>query len=346
MINVDKIYVETLERLKSKVLPSESILLIPHDFPDPDSIGAALGLQHLFGELGVKKCDIAFAGFIGRAENRAMVRELGIEYLNLLEIDIESYDSVITVDTLPDNGNVSIKDISIIDVAIDHHPPGELEEHPNTLYEIHTTVGATSTIITSFYMSSGIVPTSRVATALFYGIKTDTNDMARNCHDIDIICYKYLFDLIEHKILSKIETPERDIEYFRLLHVAAHNLSIYDNIGYTHIGDVSVPDYAPEIADIYISMKDLEWMICSAIFGNTLIFSLRSKSDQRAGFIARKLALTLGGSGGGHPTMAAGRIPIGEYTHDEIKRQFAAVLLEIFNTVDVEPVYIVDGNRE
>ena len=331
-------YYQSLDAVKRKILPAKSVLVVPHDFPDPDSIGGALGMQHFFRTLGVKTCDIAFAGFVGRAENRSMLEELDIEYLNLSDIDLNKYEKIITVDSLPENGNISIDDTSIVDLVIDHHPAINLQKSNNTHYEIHTDIGATSTLVTLFLVAEEIPIPPKIATALFYGIKTDTNDMARNCHDVDIFSYKILFDLIEHQTLSRIESPERDIEYFQLLHKSAEELIIYDNIGLSHIGEVTIPDYVPEMADIFHSMKDLEWMICSAIFSDNLIFSIRSKTDNRAGNIARRVAFTLKGSGGGHPTMAAGRIPI--------ELDNTAELIEIFNTVVLESFNIIDDNAK
>lgn len=338
-----EIYRQSLERLKNKILPADSVLIIPHDFPDPDSIGAAVGIRHLFETLGVSTCDIAFSGFIGRAENRAMIELLEITSLNLNKINVDEYDRIITVDTLPNNGNVSIDDISIVDAVIDHHPVVELEKHPNTLYEIHDGVGATSTLVTLYLTLEGIPIPARVATALFYGIKTDTNDMARNCHDVDIDCYKILFDLIEHSTLSHIESPQREEEYFTLLHSAAEDLRIYGDVAYSHLGVVTVPDYVPEMADIFHSLKELEWMICSAIFGDMLIYSIRSKKDLRAGNRARKLARAFNGSGGGHPTMSAGRVPINGLHPVDVQDSFKNVVLEVFEIAETAPKPIVNS---
>ncbi len=334
-------YQEILERIQAKVGSSQSILIVPHDFPDPDAIAAAVGLVHLFTAQGVQKCDIAFAGFIGRAENRAMIELLEINYLNLNKTDLSSYDTIISVDSVPNNGNVSISDISVVDIVIDHHPLTDIEKEPNTLYEIHTSVGATSTLVTLLCIAAAVEIPPRVATALFYGIKTDTNDMARNTHDIDSYCYKMLFDIIQHGTLSRIESPQREEEYFVLLHAAAEAFLMYGDIAHSHLGLVTVPDYVPEMADIFHSLRGLEWMICSAIFGDMLIYSIRSKTDQSAGDKARELAIRFGGSGGGHPTMAAGRVPIGSMLPNLFLQEFTMALRSIFQVSDSIPKKIV-----
>lgn len=341
MLEVFTEYQQIYNRIKSKVGSSRSILIVPHDFPDPDAIAAAVGLVHLFTSLGIPKCEIAFAGFIGRAENRAMIDLLEISYQNLNKIDLSSYDTIISVDSLPNNGNVSITDISAVDIVIDHHPFADITKEENTLYEVHTSVGSTSTLVTLLCISANIEISPRVATALFYGIKTDTNDMARNTHEVDIYCYKMLFDIIQHGTLSQIESPQREEEYFSLIHRASEAFVMFGDVAHSHLGLVTVPDYVPEMAEIFHTLRGLEWMICSAIFGDMLIFSIRSKTDQTAGDKAHELARLFEGSGGGHPTMAAGRVPIGNSRPKAFLQDFSKALCSIFDYDNSAPIKLV-----
>ncbi len=39
----DEKFEESLNRLKEKIFPASSVLIIPHDFPDPDSMGQQWG---------------------------------------------------------------------------------------------------------------------------------------------------------------------------------------------------------------------------------------------------------------------------------------------------------------
>ena len=333
---------DSLARVKAKLLPAESVLIIPHNFPDPDSIGASLGIQHLLYSEGVKSCTIAFSGFVGRAENRAMVDLLDIEYKSLLDDDIAKFDKVVVVDTSPTNGNVSIKNPDLVDVVIDHHSTSDIVENGYTLFEVNPNVGASSTLVTLFLLANGTPIPPRVATALFYGIKTDTSDMGRNTHDIDISCYKVLFDLINHKILSHIENPQRDAEYLKMLNMASEKMEVYGDFGFTFLGETNTPDYVPEMADICHSFVALEWMVCCAVFEDNMIFSIRSKSNPMAGVFTRKLALSMNGSGGGHSTMAAGRIPVNGKSTVVLLKDFRETLFSIFSVDKNSCVSILD----
>lgn len=343
MISFNESYKESLKRFKERVLPAKSALVVTHDFPDPDSLGAASGIKQLLKYNGVEQVDIAFAGFIGRAENRAMIKLLEIEHLSLVDIDITSYDKIIIVDTVPQNGNISIDEGIHIDAVLDHHIAyTKSDTFKDTLVEAFPVLGATSTLATLYLLIANTPIPPKVATALFYGIKTDTQDMGRNYSEVDIMCYKILFDLIDHKLLSKIEHPPREAEYLQLLHRASESLNTYGNFGYMHIDEVSIPDFIPEMADIFHSLKDLEWIVCSAYFNNQILYSIRSKKEQTAGIKAHKLAVSMNGSGGGHNTMSAGRIKILNDNKKSAHSLFKQELFSLFGINVKDKVHILD----
>lgn len=346
MISFNDSYKKSLKRFKERILPAKSALVVTHDFPDPDSLGAASGIKQLLKFNGVEKVDIAFAGFIGRAENRAMIELLQIEHLSLTDINTNDYERLIIVDTVPQNGNISINEDAKIDVVLDHHIEyTKNESNEETLIETFPILGATSTLATLYLLISNTPIPPRVATALFYGIKTDTQDMGRNYSEIDIMCYKVLFDLIDHKQLSKIEHPPREAEYLQLLHKASESLNTYGNFGYMHLGEVSIPDFIPEMADIFHSLKDLEWIVCSAFFNNQLLYSIRSKTEECAGIRAHKLAVSMQGSGGGHNTMSAGRIKILNDNKKSAHSLFKQKLFSLFGIETKDKIHILDLER-
>lgn len=343
MISLNDSYKESLKRFSERILPAKSALVVTHDFPDPDSLGAASGIKQLLKHKGVETVDIAFAGFIGRAENRAMIELLQIDHLSLVDIDISSYEKIIIVDTVPQNGNISIDESVQIDAVLDHHIEFTKTDHfKNTLVETFPALGATSTLATLYLLLSNTPIPPKVATALFYGIKTDTQDMGRNYSEIDIMCYKVLFDLIDHKLLSKIEHPPREVEYLQLLHRASESLTTYGNFAYMHLGEVSIPDFIPEMADIFHSLKDLEWIVCSAYFNNQILYSIRSKREQTAGIQAHRLAISMDGSGGGHNTMSAGRIKILNEDKKSAHSNFKQKLFSLFGIDTRDEIHILD----
>ncbi|KMQ50205.1 phosphoesterase [Chitinispirillum alkaliphilum] len=302
-------YMAKVSELKKRLLPATSVLILTHDYPDPDCIASAYGMSYLLSFWGVKSSVISFGGFVGRAENRAMIRYLNIPTVPFVLTEVSDFDRIILVDCYPGKGNVSLPAEAKVDAVIDHHPNEPGCKVP-FFCDIRSDIGATSTIITRYLQEQNCPILPNMATALFYGIKTDTGDMSREISKDDHECYKLLFDKMNHQIFSKIENPDRGLEFFKILHQATESAVYYDTLGYTHLGNVSSPDYIAEMADLFHSLEKLEWMICSGIFKNQIFFSIRSKKENRAGKNAELLAKTFNGSGGGHSRVAAGRIPL------------------------------------
>ncbi|MDG5816714.1 DHH family phosphoesterase [Chitinispirillales bacterium ANBcel5] len=324
-----------IEELKKKILPASTALILTHDYPDPDCLASAFGLSHLLSYWGVKSTLISFGGFVGRAENRAMIRYLNINTVPFVLTEIEDFDRILLVDSFPGKGNVSLPQFTPIHAVIDHHP-SKIPDDARFFHHIRTDIGATSTIITRYLLESDITINKDLATALFYGIKTDTGDMRREVSEFDIECYKYLFERIDHQILSKIENPDRDLEYFRILHRATEAAVYFDDVGYTHLGQVTTPDYVAEMTDLFHSLERLEWMICSGVFKCQIFFSIRTKNGSSAGMRAEELAKRLKGSGGGHSRAAAGRVPITKEQSNKSLDDFVLTLKEVFGVGDQE----------
>jgi nanoRNase/pAp phosphatase (c-di-AMP/oligoRNAs hydrolase) len=327
-------FTEKLRKFKEHILPANSALIITHDYPDPDCLASAFGISKLLLHWGIKSSVISFGGFVGRAENRAMIRVLNIPTVPFVLTEIKDYDKIILVDSFPNKGNVPLPHNATIHAVIDHHPHQPPENAPY-FHDIRKEFGATSTIITKYLIEAGCTISPKLATALFYGIKTDTGDMRRENVQEDVECYKLLFDIMDHRLLSRIENPDRDEEFFRILHRAVESTTTAETFGYTYLGNVSTPDYVAEMADLFHSLERLEWMVCSGVFKNHIFFSIRSKTHDTAGIIAEQMATKLGGSGGGHARVAAGRIPVDTDTVNKIVGEFEHSMKELFGITNV-----------
>ncbi len=334
-MTLKEIYTQKLNELNRRIIPGKSVLIITHDYPDPDCLASAFGISHLLNFWGIESSIISFGGFVGRAENRAMIRFLNIHTVPFMLVELSDFDRIILVDSFPGVGNLSLPPNTSVDAVLDHHPHTPPKD-AGYFHDIRMDLGATSTMVTQYLLAAGCEITPKLATALFYGIKTDTNDMARNTSAEDLDCYKVLFDIMDHKILSHIESPDRDAEYFRMLHRATEAMQVYDTVGYTHLGTVSTPDYIAEIADFFHCLENVEWMICSGLFKNQVFFSVRSKEEEQAGRFAEQIARALGGFGGGHSTMAAGRIPINGTSEEEMRGNFTQTFVNVLNISDIE----------
>ena len=89
--------VERLNSLLDALRDAQAILILPHNDPDPDAIAGAVALRYLIQCcLGIQS-EIAYKGLIGRAENKALVLELGHPLHVLWPSDLEQ-EALIVVD--------------------------------------------------------------------------------------------------------------------------------------------------------------------------------------------------------------------------------------------------------
>jgi nanoRNase/pAp phosphatase (c-di-AMP/oligoRNAs hydrolase) len=176
--------------------------------------------------------------------------------------------------------------------------------------DIRSDLGATSTILTEYLQAAGIEPTPPLATALFYGIKTDTMGLSRAASLADVAAYFYLQPRIDVEALVEIERAQVPAEYFQKLNTTLHAARVYDDIVISYVGSMGHPDLAAEMADILLRLKGTRWVICIGIYEDNLSLAVRTRS--RWGGAERLVQAIVGdrGTAGGHGTMAGGRVPL------------------------------------
>src|SRR5262245_3670449 len=78
-----------------------------HVHPDPDSLGSMVGLAHLIETCAGLPVQITQDGPICRAENRAMVNVLDLDFTPIQKVDWRDDTAVIMVDSQPKTGRHS-----------------------------------------------------------------------------------------------------------------------------------------------------------------------------------------------------------------------------------------------
>ena len=153
-------------------------LVLMHDNPDPDAIAAAAALSLLLREGFGHSVTAAYGGLIGRAENREMVRALGIRMSHVRHLKWSNYRRFALVDTQPRTGNNQLPQRIVPDLVFDHHPARRASAQARFV-DIRPEYGATATLMAE-YLAAADVPISRkLSTALIYAIRTETQDFRR-----------------------------------------------------------------------------------------------------------------------------------------------------------------------
>ncbi|MEW5738092.1 MAG: bifunctional oligoribonuclease/PAP phosphatase NrnA [Myxococcota bacterium] len=299
--------VDRLTRLFKK---RQRALVLPHDNPDPDSLASAWALTTLLeARLGLK-AEIAYGGIIGRAENLAFVKELGVPVTPISEVKLDDYDLLGLVDTQQDVKNHALYDQRIADIVIDHHPVREGELH-NAFADVGGVYGATSTMLVEYLRAAKLDPSPELSTALYYGIKADTRDLERQTSAPDVDSYLWLYPRIDRRRLAAIEHPSLPQRYFRLFHQAIEQARVYSSGVVTDLGEIYTPDMVPEVAERLSFLEGVSWSLALGSFRSQLYLSLRVQDRRKnAGRLIREACADFGGSAGGHGSMAGARLPL------------------------------------
>jgi nanoRNase/pAp phosphatase (c-di-AMP/oligoRNAs hydrolase) len=296
-----------LKSLLAAVSGINRLLILPHNDPDPDAIASALALRYLLVERTDIEIWLAHNGLIGRAENKALINYLDQPLQSVTGLAVPPQISVALSDTQPCAGNITLPADSRVVIVIDHHP--RCEPISSTKFtDIRTNVGATSTILLEYLQSAGLEPDQQLATAMFYGIKSDTMGLSREAGPADAEAYYYLQSRVDFDALIEIERAQVPIAYFKSFDNALRATKIYDHAVITYVGAMDYPDLAAETADLLLRLEGSKWVICMGIFEDDLILSIRTRNRQGG---AGKLAQTVVGKegiAGGHGSMAGGHI--------------------------------------
>jgi nanoRNase/pAp phosphatase (c-di-AMP/oligoRNAs hydrolase) len=304
----------------------EKVLIFCHLNPDPDSVASALAMQLLLESRFAKETCMVYRGIIGRAQNREMVRLLAPGLKRFKDVDPLLFSAAVLMDAQPEFGlgedGEQENDVPFA-LCIDHHP--FVESTAKVPYhDVRSGLGATSTIMTSYLRAFSVVPTEAVATALFYGIKTDTLGLTRRTTDEDRDASDYLTPFLDHQAVSLIESPPLSVSYFEDLRRSMDQAVVYGSLVCTNPGPLSYPDMAAEMADLFLRMEGVEWSVAMGSFEGNIYVSVRTiQEDGDAGVLIRRVVRGMGRAGG-HNTMAAARLSLTGECDDDVE-EFNAV---------------------
>lgn len=310
---------------------SKRLLIVLHDNPDPDAIASAWALRSLAERKYSIQTTMAYGGFIGRAENRAMVRELKIPLKMIGRVRFSSYDKIAMVDTQPGARNNSLPPDVSCHLVIDHHPRNRGLKAETVV--IDTEVGATATILIEWLRASRLDFNADLATALTYAIRSETQDLGREASRRDIEAYLAVYPMARMRKLARMTHPKLPHSYFFTLNAALRRTMSFRNIIRAHIGEVPYPEVVAEMADLLLKHERISWSLCTGRFMGELIISVRSSNPKaKAGKLIRVLVPDPDRAGG-HDMFAGGKILLVGYQKEEIdeleknlSKKFASLL--------------------
>jgi nanoRNase/pAp phosphatase (c-di-AMP/oligoRNAs hydrolase) len=301
---------ETLTRQKIKelhalVADDDRVAILLQDDPDPDGISSAMALRVLLGRNKLTTPIFSFRP-VTRPENRNMVRLLEIDIDAANTENLRSFDKIAMVDVQPlyFEGRLDHADI-----VIDHHPGYPVGAAP--FEDVRTRYGATATLMTEYLLNAEERISERLATALLYGIKSDTLMLSRRVTDVDLQAFTHLYPLANYPLLKRIERPELPVSFARILAHAMSRFAVENKLVVLHLGRVERDDLIVQMADFCLDFEGVEWVAVSGKLESKLAIAVRTHdtSQGSAGELVQKLFSDIG-SAGGHRNMAKAVIPL------------------------------------
>jgi Exopolyphosphatase-related proteins len=273
---------------------------------DPDALASAMALKRLLS-YRVQSVIIGYPNEIRRLNNLTMVERLKIPIERLHTLAMKDYTKKILVDSQPNH--LACFEKLTFDVVIDHHPV--TTGWDAAFIDIRPEYGAVSSIMVEYLRAAGIKPSVALATALFYGVKVDTqNFQKQNMQTADGICFRYLFNIANLNLVRKFELTELRRSELRYFRNALNEVKASNRRAYVHLGKVNTPDILVIIADFLNRVEGFDWVIVSGVHGEKLVVIFRCDGYRKNAGKLAKATFGRFGPAGGHREAARAETPL------------------------------------
>jgi len=291
------------------------LLILPHDYPDPDALAAAFALHFLAKEGFQIESRIAYRGIIGRMENRVMARTLRIPLHRLKPGDLKRFKQVALVDTQPAFENNPFPGNRKAALVIDQHPS---KVNPAAdLALVDPGCGATCVIPAQALLLTNLDIPPRLATALAYGILSDTLNLYRAERPDVAQIYLSILHRADMRDLARIQNPVRTKSFFVTLSRCLRDATVIGGLVAAHLGGIENPDLVSQMAEFLLTYKPAQWSMCTGRYKGRLHASLRSAvPDGQVAEVLRN-AFEKHKEAGGHDAIAGGSFRVGADAPDE-----------------------------
>ncbi len=293
---------ELVELLKQA--PDE-VFIQPHNVPDPDAIAASFGLQVLLSNLNIETV-IVYEQELAKANSLRMLELFDIEMKPPSQVStLGEEDWTVLVDVQKQNANLT--DLVTDEVAcIDHHKDNGFSDY--RFKDVRAEYGSCSAIIADYWKDADMPVPVNVATALLYGIRSDTDGLSRGVSLEDIDAYYRLYGRADMSRITELDNNSIHISVLKNYSIAFDTVEVYGRIGFLCL-ESNDDSLLGSAGDILLSVQDVDIVVAYAVRSNGLKYSIRSiDPDVDAAELVRHMVGTCG-VGGGHQTMAGGFIP-------------------------------------
>lgn len=331
--------------IRSLVDNAAHIVVIQADNPDADSLGSALALEHILGDMGKRVslyCGVDMPGYLRYLEGWDRVqRDLPRQFDASIIVDASTLTLLEKLQNSGQLGWVAGKPC----IALDHHAAvGNKLEFAQIIAD--ETASSTSELVYHTARDAGWPVTPAAGACLMTGILGDTqglaNDLAKPA------TYRVMAELIELGV-DRPRLEERRRELNRMpVDIFHYKARLIDRAIFTAGGraaSVDIPQheltqYSPLYNPVPLIQNDLlgtEHVAVGIVFKHYADGKVTGAIRCNAGYpIADKIAVRLGG--GGHPYASGFKVMDGR-PFNEIKSECLACAAELLDNLDKDSIH-------
>ncbi len=308
------------KRFARAVGSAETVAVLMHPNPDPDAMSCALGAEAIAEAVDTDPT-VYYTGQIRHHENRAFETMLDVDFTRIESAGEIDEQQVVLVDHNEARGFEGAEEIDPIAV-VDHHPGGGTGQK---FADVRTDHGACATIFAEYFDQLGREPIPpeetangdsvlppRIATALVYGIQSDTAHLTNGCSAAEFEAASFLYPGIDEDKLDRIANPEVDAESLEVKARAITDRNVEGPFAVSDVGEVSNADSIPQAADELRRLEGINAVVVLGDNGDAIQMSGRSTDDRvHMGKVLETAVESVPmAEAGGHARMGGGRIPL------------------------------------
>lgn len=318
------------DRLLDILEDPADVAILMHPNPDPDAMGAAIGIEELADSVGTP-ATIYYPGQIRHQENRAFRNVLDLDLEHLEQRQQLTQELLVLVDHNEPRGFQGAGGLAP-DVVIDHHPG---DGTGSAYTDVRSDYGACASIIAEYFEQLGATfpekntessrtdggvrqstgdpeVTEELATGLMYGIQADTEHLTRGCTGAEFDASGYLFPAVDEQLLDRIANPQVTSEMLETKARAIQERVINGSFAIADVGAVDDADAIPQAAEELIRLEGISAVVVYGSKDDVLHLSGRSQDDRV--HMGRSLQAVFEdvpmASAGGHARMGGGQVPL------------------------------------
>jgi nanoRNase/pAp phosphatase (c-di-AMP/oligoRNAs hydrolase) len=313
------------------------ILLTSHIHPDPDALASTLALCTLLSSrLKDAQVHMSIKGQIGGGINDAFTRHTSLSLVPWNERALKDYDAVILLDVQPTFAYSPLPPGFVPTAVIDHHNTrGRRQRCP--FCDIRPDVGATASIVFSYFMELEEKITPELGATLLFAIESDLAGAAGQPDTLDTIALSSLTLLADMRKLYQMRYVDLPQSYYVAYANALATATYFDQAMISHLGAIDSLEKPAVLADFLLRFDKVQWSMTTAVTDGRLVVSLRTNNPKHsAGDLMRRMMKSLG-EGGGHRTKAGGFIKLETGTAAEVERVRTRLRQRLLRALKIKP---------